>query len=174
MSMPTTDLVSILKTAIRVENNGYDTFSRFARETQDEHGKKMFEQLAKDELEHRSILQTQLENLSGGGDWASMQIPKSSVERLIPKIRDKERRIKGESGLGEIDALNTALDLERKAAAFFRSKADEVSDPNAKDLFIRLAEWEDSHFELIMAELDNIKNTGLWFGIPEFRMDGTF
>jgi len=172
--MATTDLVSILKTAIEVENNGYDTFSRFARETQDDHGKKMFERLAKDEMEHRAILQTQLENLTGGGSWSSMQIPKSNVEKLIPRIRDKQKRIKGESGIGELDALNTALDLERKAAEFFRSKAEEVGDPNAKDMFLRLAEWEDSHFELIMAELDNIKNTGLWFGIPEFRMDGTF
>ena len=89
-------------------------------------------------------------------------------------MRDKQKRTKGESGLGEVDALNTALDLERKAAQFFRDKAEEVDNPEAKTLFIRLAEWEDAHFELIQAELDNINNTGFWFGIPEFRMDGAY
>jgi len=174
MATSTADLVGILKTAIEVENNGFDTFTRFARQTEDENGKKMFQRLAKDEMEHRAILEKQLQELTGGGNWSNIQIPRSKVERLIPAIRDKQKRTKGESGVGEIDALNTALDLERKAAQFFRDKASEVSEPNAKEMFIRLAEWEDSHFELIMAELDNIKNTGFWFGIPEFRMDGRY
>lgn len=174
MSTPTTELAKILKTAIEVENNGLATFTLFAEQTQDENGQRMFRRLAADEFEHRSILEKQLKHLSEGGSWQSIHIPKSEIEKLAPAIRDKQRRTKGESGLGEIDALNTALDLERKTAQFFRDKADEVSDPNAKEMFIRLAEWEDSHFELIMAELDNIKNTGLWFGIPEFRMDGMY
>lgn len=41
-------------------------------------------------------------------------------------------------------------------------------------MFLRLAEWEDSHFELIQAELDYVKNTGFWFGVHEFKMDGMF
>jgi rubrerythrin len=174
MTSQTTELASILKTGIQVEENGFETFTRFAKQTEDEHGKRLFQRLAQDELEHKAILEKQLKNLSEGGSWQGIHIPPSSVEKLLPKIRDKEQRTKGQSGLGEVDALNTALDLERKAAQFFRDKADSVSDPEAKKLFIRLAEWEDAHFELIMSELDNIKNTGLWFGIPEFRMDGTF
>ncbi len=168
------ELVRILKTAIEVENNGYATFSKFAKQTQDEHGQRIFQRLAKDEMEHREILEKQLKAVSEGAGWESVHVPKSEIEQLIPAVRDKEKRLKGESGLGELEALNTALDLERKAAQFFRDKADEVDNPKAKDLFIRLAEWEDAHFELIMAELDSIKNTGLWVGIPEFRMDGTF
>ena len=174
MTSQPTDLATILKTAIEVEENGYNTFARFAEQTKDEAGKKMFQRLAKDEVEHREILEKQLKNLSEGGSWQSIHIPPSSVEKLIPAVRDKAKRTKGESGLGEVDALKTALDLERKAAQFFRDKAAEVSNTEAKDLFIRLAEWEDAHFEWIQAELDSINNTGLWFGIPEFRMDGTF
>ena len=96
------------------------------------------------------------------------------MEQLLPKIRERAERTKGESGLGELDALKTALDLERKAADFFRKQAAATDLPEAKEMFERLAEWEDAHFELIQSELDNINNTGLWFGIPEFRMDGTF
>lgn len=174
MTSQAMDLATILKTAIQVEENGYNTFQKFASETKDESGKRMFQRLAKDEIEHRQILEKQLKTLSEGGSWQSIQIPPSKVEKLIPAIRDKAKRTTGESGLGELDALNTALDLERKAAEFFREKASQVGNPEAKALFLRLAEWEDAHFELIQSELDNIKNTGLWFGIPEFRMDGTF
>lgn len=172
--MGTEDLAKILKTAIEVEINGMNAFEKFAAETQNASGKRMFLQLAEDEKEHRELLEHQLKHLSEGGSWNSIQIPKSSVEKMIPAIRDKDKRTKGESGLAELEALKTALDLERKTAQFFRDKAAEVSNKEAEDMFIRLAEWEDAHFELIQAELDNINNTGLWFGLPEFRMDGTF
>lgn len=174
MSTQNTELAAILKTAIEVEVNGYKTFKRFADQTKDDHGKRMFNRLAQDEIEHEEILRKQLNNLSEGGSWQGIQIPPSRVEKLIPAIRDKTKRVKGESGLGEVDALKTALDLERKAADFFRAKAAEVSNSDAKELFNRLAEWEEAHYELIQSELDNINNTGLWFGLPEFRMDGTF
>ncbi|MFC1726537.1 hypothetical protein ACFL4T_13020, partial [candidate division KSB1 bacterium] len=103
-----------------------------------------------------------------------IEIPESEIEKLLPSIRDKQQRTKGESGLGEIDALNTAVDLEIKAGKFFRDKAEEVTDNEAKEMFLRLAEWEDSHLELIQWELDYIKNTGFWFGTPEFKMDGLY
>ena len=108
------------------------------------------------------------------GTLKKIDIPESELEKLLPAIRDKQQRTKGESGLGEIDALNTAADLEIKAGKFFREKAEEIDDEEAKEMFLRLAEWEDSHLELIQYELDYIKNTGFWFGTPEFKMDGMY
>ncbi|MFO7890494.1 MAG: ferritin family protein [bacterium] len=170
----TKELEQILKTAMEVEINGMSTFNNLAHKTQNENGKKMFQQLAKDEEEHQAILKNQLEHLTKNGTWKEIQIPQSKVQSLIPKLREKQIRTKGEAKLGEIDALNTALDLERKTAQFFRDQAEKVKDSQAKDMFLRLAEWEDSHFDLIQAELDSVKNTGMWFGVPAFRMDGQY
>ena len=134
----------------------------------------MFIRLAMDEFEHRQLLEKQLNNLLEGGEWENVEVPASEIEQISPTIREKQQRTKGESGLAEIDALNAALDLEKKAAEFFRKKAELVEEPEAKNLFIRLAEWEDAHFDLIQAELDSIQGTGFWFGIPEFQMDGKY
>lgn len=30
---------------------------------------------------------------------------------------------------------------------------------------------EDAHYQILEAELDGIKGTGFWLGIPEFTMD---
>ncbi len=166
--------VRALKTAIEIEDNGLLNFLKFARQTKDVTGKNMFIRLAMDEHEHRLIIEKQLNNLLVGKPLIKIEIPKSEIEEIAPKIREKQQRTRGESGLLEIDALNTALDLERKAAKFFRDQEKLVSDPEAKALFIRLAEWEDAHFDLIQAELDSIQGTGFWFGIPEFQMDGKF
>ena len=174
MTNQSSDSVKILRTAIEVENNGLVTFLKFARQTKDETGKNMFIQLAMDEHEHRLILEKQLNKLLEGETWQTVEIPKSTIEQVAPAIRQKQQRTKGESGLAEVDALNTALDLERKAAQFFKDQAEQVDEPEAKSLFLRLAKWEDSHFDLIQAELDSINGTGFWFGIPEFQMDGKF
>ena len=174
MAATTNEMVRVLKTAIEVEENGYTTFKDFAEKTENPDARRMFNRLAQDEIEHKELLQKQLDHLEAGKSIQAVIIPKSAVESLIPQIRDKAKRTKGESGASETDALRTALDLEKKAADFFRQKADETDSQELKDMFIRLAEWEDSHFELIQSELDNIRNTGLWFGIPEFKMDGTY
>ncbi|HMA76607.1 MAG TPA: ferritin family protein [Candidatus Krumholzibacteriaceae bacterium] len=170
----TQQLEKILRTAIEVEINGMATFSNLADKTENENGKKMFRQLEKDEIEHREILERQLEHLTENGEWKEIQIPQSKVASLIPKVREKQIKTKGKAKLGEIDALNTALDLESKAAEFFRQQADKVNDPRAREMFLRLAEWEDSHFDLIQAELDSLNNSGVWFGVPAFRMDGQY
>ncbi len=163
-----------LKTAIEIEDQGLLNFLKFARQTKDTTGKNMFIRLAMDEHEHRRIIEQQLNNLMEGKSLIKIEIPKSEIEKVAPTIREKQQKTRGESGLLEIDALNTALDLERKAAKFFREQAGLVDDPDAKAMFIRLAEWEDAHFDIIQAELDSIQGTGFWFGIPEFQMDGKF
>ncbi len=169
-----TESIKALRSAIEVEDRGLTTFLEFARKTRDITGKNMFIRLAIDEYEHRRILEDQLNSLMDGHGWEKVDIPKSEIERVAPTVRDKQQRTKGESGLEEVDALNTALDLEKKAATFFREKAEEITEPEAQELFIRLAEWEDSHFDLIQAELDAINQTGFWFGIPEFQMDSKY
>ena len=166
--------IKALRSAIGVEDNGLMTFLQFARKTKDVTGKNMFIRLAIDEYEHRRILDEQLKKLLEGQGWEKVDVPKSEIEKVAPTVREKQQRTKGESGLEEIDALNTALDLEKKAADFFREKAEQIDEPEAKELFIRLAEWEDSHFDLIQAELDAINQTGFWFGIPEFQMDSKY
>jgi len=167
-------LMNSLKTAIKIEDNGLETFLKFAKKTKDATGKNIFIQLALDEHQHRLILEKQLNQLMEGGAWRNVEVPKSTFEKVAPTIKEKQQRTKGESGLAEVDALNIALELEKKAATFFREQADLVDEADAKDLFLRLAEWEDSHFDIIQAELDAINNTGFWFGIPEFQMDGKF
>ena len=166
--------VIVLKDAIKIEDDGLSSYLEFARKTENKTGKDLFIRLAMDEHQHRLILEDQLINLLNYGKWKEVEIPKSEIELLVPVIREKQKRTKGESGLAEIDALNTAIDFEKKSAKYFREQAESLIEPEAKSLLFRLAEWEDIHFDLIQAELDAINQTGQWFGLPEFRMDGKY
>lgn len=87
MSDKTSELRYILETAIKVEENGYTTFKRLSDSSKNETGKKMFARLAKDELEHKEILERQIKTLDEYGRINKMEIPESAVEKLIPAIR---------------------------------------------------------------------------------------
>jgi len=169
-----TEAMKALRMAIEIEDNGLVTFLKFARRTKHEFGKNMFIRLAMDESEHRRILEKQLHRLAEGQPWVEIQVPDYEIEHVAPTMTDKQQKVTAESGVDVTDALKIAMDLERKAAKFFREQAEAATDSKARSLFEQLADWEDAHFDLIQAEMDSINNTGFWFNVPEFKMDGKY
>lgn len=165
------EAIKAIKTAMEAEKNGLTAYLKYARETKDETGKNMFIILARDEVEHWNVLEKQLENLFENSKWVKTNIELSEIQRIMPKVRNKEKRIKGESGIDQLDALKTALDMELKAKEFYLENAEKVKDAIAKEMFIKIAAMEDAHYEIIQAELDSIKGLGFWFGIPEFSLE---
>ena len=119
-------------------------------------------------------MENQLQKLEISGQLNLQDIPLTIIEQVAPKIKDKTQRIKGESGLADVDALDTALEMEQKSVRFFTAQAEAATENEVRALFERLARWEETHYDIIMAEMDAIKHTGFWFGMPEFQMDGKF
>jgi rubrerythrin len=52
--------------------------------------------------------------------------------------------------------------LEEKAVAYYSSRANETSDPLEKDLYQWLADWEKTHFDLLLA-IDNELKEQVWY-----------
>lgn len=141
-----------------------------ARRTRAGAGKDTFVRLAQDELEHAALLERLARSLRETGTCSSENLPDSTFAALVPKLADRTLRIKGEVGLDDIAALETALDLENRAVELYRSAAAKTAGPVAIVLR-RLGEMELGHVELIQAELDNIRHDGFWFGLPEFTLE---
>ncbi|MBN1153802.1 ferritin family protein [candidate division KSB1 bacterium] len=174
MDQSTNKIRAILSEAIKLEKNGLLKYLRFARNTNDITGKNMFIQLALDEYEHQDILEKQYMNNLNNDDWQMIEIPETTLEKLAPKITPKQERIRGSSGVAEIEALHIALDFEKKAMNYYLENASILDNEAGKEYLLRLADWEKAHYNIIQAELDYINQTGFWFDIPEFRMDGKF
>lgn len=163
--------IKALKLGIEAEKQGLITYLGFARKTKDLTGKNMFIRLAMDEFDHMNTLEKQLESLLENRCWVKVAITKSEIEELIPKLKERDRETKGKSGAGELSALNTALDLEKKAIDFYKERQEKEKDPEAIAMYKRLVEMETSHYDIIQTEIDYIKGTGVWFGIPEFSSE---
>ena len=159
------ETAAALETALEAEKQSLRGYLRLAWETRDSSGKQMFIRLATDEFEHMCLLET----------WLAGQLPgaidRSAIERLVPRLSDKSLQIRGTQGQHQLDALNTALELERSAQAFYEEHARDASPGPVRDAFTRLAEMETAHYALIQAEIDNIRQDGFWFGLPEFTLE---
>jgi|SRR3989304_7638454 len=91
-----------------------------------------------------------------------------SANGIGGKTRTKNNR---ESGISDIEALSTALREEQVAKEYYVKQASLMTDAAAKEMYLRLAEMEDAHYQIIEAEIDSIKGTGFWLGFPKFTMD---
>ena len=155
-----------------VEKAAMKKYMEYAKATKDVSGKNMFVTLALDEWDHMSILEKQLDHISGSNSWSRTEIPKSEIELLVPNLKKTKTRNNGNSGVSDLGALSTALREEREANEYYLKQAGLMTDAAAKKMYLRLAEMEDAHYQIIEAEIDAIKGNGFWLGVPEFTMDG--
>jgi len=63
-----------------------------------------------------------------------------------------------------------ALELEKKASEFYENLAKATDDPQTKKFAMDLAQWENTHYDLLQAQLDQVKNTGFYFNMMEFDL----
>jgi rubrerythrin len=165
------DKVTIVDIAIENEKGSIFTYLEIARKTKDTSGKNMFITLASEEVRHLLSLLEVKDLFSKEVHKKTLEVPKSEIEKLLPDIKAREKKKHGKSELNELDALEIALEQEKKSMEFYETHYQSVDDDSLKALLKKLYETEKAHYELIMAQIDYIKGTGFWFDIPEFSME---
>lgn len=164
---------SALSKAVASEKFGIESYLKFARQTSNPSGKDMFIRLAQDEFEHMNALEKELDRVQEGKACVRITIKPSDIEEIVPQLTDPEAKVKaGQGTADDLSALNVALDLEKRAIAFYKKERDLSADAAVKKLYARLAEMEEAHYGLVQAELDHIKDIGFWFGVQEFSLEG--
>lgn len=164
-------MIKALETALEAEKVSLINYLNFAYQTKDETGKNMFLRLSMDEFEHMRILERQARQFQKEECFLPVTIEPSVIEKLVPKVTDKDLRIRGKQGIDQLAALRTALALEDQAIKFYRSQGQASQDWNAKTMYERLVEMEQAHYEIIQAEIDAIEKTGFWFNLREFSLE---
>lgn len=137
----------VLGTALELERKGFRFYTEAEKKTENETGKKMFAQLAKEEKEHIIRLKKMFVDL----------YPKKS-HKDIPLFDTDVSEYSG-----EVEALKIARDMEKKSIEFYTAQAK----GSLESLFRELIEMEKEHLELLEAELDYVQRTGFWFNYFE-------
>lgn len=141
----------VLYTALELERKGFKFYTEAEIRTENETGKKMFAQLAKEEEQHITDIKKMFKNL----------YPQKSEKNISLFDLDVSEYS------GEVEALKIAIDMEKKSIDFYT----EWAKGNLESLFKKLIEMEEKHLELLQAELDYVRRTGFWFDYYESSME---
>jgi len=165
------DLKGALEHAIEIEKEGMKAYMDFALKTSSVDGKDMFVWLAREEFAHMRLFESIL-SVATGAVSGPFEIPASDVQRFMPQVKKVERAKGGKAEAHDADALRAALKMEVETRDFYREQSKKADDPKVKEVFGQLAEIEEGHRELIQAQLDFVSQTGFWFGMMEFDVEG--
>jgi len=140
-------LLEAIRHAIQTEKDVMDFYLKAAAVTTNERGKKVFEQLAKEEREHAGhFFKIYTGSDLGSFDEFISQPPKSSHALL----RQLEKAL--DENIHERKAMEIALQEEEDLARNLRLAASRVVDPMVRAVFDRMAEETAAHYAIIESE----------------------
>ena len=136
-----------IKIAIQTEKDVMDFYLKAALLTNNERGKKVFEQLAKEEREHAELFF----NVYTGSDLGSFedfmaQPPRANHAMLKQLEKSLDEKVH------ERKAMELALKEEEDLGKNLRMTASHIVDPGVRAVFDRMAEETEIHYAIIESE----------------------
>jgi len=150
------DKATLLKHAIQGEIEGFTYYDLLSKLATNEDAVRRLENLRDDEKRHWNIL-TDMFNKHVGGEIG--ELPDQGVSALAEAF-DKGRLKNLKS---EMEYINLALEVEMATMKFYKSGAESIDDPEFKDVLYRLADEENGHYEILMAEKSALAGNYFWF-----------
>ncbi len=136
----------ILEYALEIEKKGASFYKEQANNVQNQEAKKLFEKLSDFEEKHVNYIQNKLEELSK--KQAIVFDPEEiSEEEFIFESRKQEELDKQTKN--DLPIIRMAYLIEKDFHDFYKKASQQVSEKDAKDLFIELANWEEKHLNYL-------------------------
>jgi rubrerythrin len=129
-----------IRLAIQTEKDVMDFYNKAAALTKNERGRKVFEQLAREEREHAS-----------GKDLGSFEDFMAKPARIEQVMLLQLEKALTES-IHERKAMEIALKEEEDLAKHLYLTASKVVDPQVRAVFERMAKETENHFAIIESE----------------------
>ncbi len=165
------EVINALRTAIEGEKKSLLNYLDYALNTDDYRAKDMFVLLALDEFNHFEILSSELNSVKETGEFINPMFSPSDIARIIPSLKKINKRIHETKNFSEKQAIEIALNLEDEARKFYLEQAQKSDDRYAKEMWFKLAEMEESHYQLLMSQTYHLRETGYWLNIKEFSLE---
>lgn len=141
------NLQEAIRLAVQTEKDVMDFYARAARITQNERGRKVFEQLAKEEREHCS----HFFKIYPGQDLGTFEEYIQSPPRMESAMLHNLQKALDES-VHERRAMEIALKEEEDLARVLEDTASRIVDPAVRTVFERMAKETRDHYEVIESE----------------------
>ncbi len=152
-------LAAGLRRAIEAEGAGHHFYRMAAAATEDEQGKRVFEQLAEEELQHLRYLKANYEAVlaTGALDTQATLAPRQALAEQSP-IFSTSIKLRISQAHFEMSALSIGIQLELNSMGYYRSLAEQADDDAVRQFFGELADWEQSHYRALLTQQDELQS----------------
>jgi Fur family transcriptional regulator, ferric uptake regulator len=157
--LETTAVRDALELTLAIERRGYTFYTNASRKTKNSSGRIMFQRLAAEESDHLRRLQEEYRSLVQNNEWlkrepALLPLSRKIAEEIFPQKALLKVEVKDSTT--DLEALNIAMDLERRSHRFFKDFAKHISDAKGRKIFMEFAEDEESHLQALVTEYNNL------------------
>jgi rubrerythrin len=167
--------LNALEVALNNEKREREFYLKHAKRTKNPLGKKMFQQIGDDELEHYERLKQLHQKWEGQKKWPEtvpLKVKDTVVKNiLLDFVKKVDMTAKGDTD--DLEAVRTALDFEAKGAKFYAELRDSVSDPKEKQFFDLLSKMENEHYLSLKDTEEYFIDPASWYRkVEHHTLDG--
>lgn len=148
--------VEVLKTAILLERRGKAFYTQAARNSESKSATKIFEMMAEEEEEHINFLVKQFKHFHNHQVFITNEVPLEEDDTVAEILTENIKKEISAAGF-EAAAISAAIDFENRAIEIYSSRAKEATDPNEKEMYQMLADWEKTHHRLLHKLNEDLK-----------------
>ncbi len=169
------DRLNALEVALNNETRERAFYLKHAARTKNTLGKKMFQQIGDDELEHYQRLKELHQKWEKQQKWP-VTVPLKVNDTIVKDILlDFVKKVdeKSPSDADDLEAVRTAIDFEAKGAKFYADLRDSVVNPREKEFFDLLAKIENEHYLSLKDTEEYLTDPASWYRKMEHHtLDG--
>ena len=151
--------MNVYEFAMQMELDGKSFYEEHAKKMDQPALKKIMLQLADDEHKHYELFKAMRDGKKAEYEEGQKTTILASVKNVFQHLKSENKDFTFPANAK--DCWVEAREVEKKAEEFYREKAGELSDPNQKSIFNRIADEEHKHWvtmENVIQFLDKPSN----------------
>jgi len=154
--------LKVIMQAIEIEKYGYDFYTSMRMMVKDPEGVMILSKLAMMELDHAQWLEDayldQLHVVDEFDETLEMDLLLEAKEKIFLD----DPRVKVFRAFDAVQALDFAIDVEKKSVAFYRDNQEIFEDTRLKELFSKLVDFEAEHIGYLTKLKDSVDAHNSW------------
>lgn len=153
----------VFKVGVKIEENGKAFYEKALRVVDNPEIKKLFEELAREEVGHKRKFEELLAQLPPRAAEATVWDPQNETDLYIKMMADQHVFVGGESietlvsRLRDVkDALKLAINFEKDSVIFFLTVQDATDETKGREFIGQLVKEEQEHLRRLSLELKKL------------------
>ena len=154
-----------LQIAVQMEIDGREYYQKASQNSDNRLGRELFQSLAAEEDVHRQKFEEIYNAIRNKKAWPETDFQPDGGKRLrtifIRVVEGMGSSVKAPST--ELDAIQTAMDMENKTYDFYKSQGENVTYDAERDFYETLAAEEREHHLILLDYYEYLKDPAGWF-----------